>query len=111
MNGAVSGRRPLGLLVLFLLCGGRRVVLGDLVHTLLEFLHARPEGASEIGQSLGAEQDQDDDQDQQQLLISQTEHWRGSFPSLTPLYPTRRSPPCQRAQAQCAPLLILGESR
>src|SRR6185436_17512952 len=75
-----EGRGETGLrLLLVVLLHRRRVVL-QLVDALLELLDAAPERAGEVRQALGAEQDQHDDEDQQQLLVSQTKHWRDSFP-------------------------------
>src|SRR5439155_12500523 len=61
------------------------------VDALLELLDAGAEGAGEIGQALGAEEDEDDDEDHQQLLVAQTKH--GSTPFLIPDAPTLRAAP------------------
>src|SRR4026209_115866 len=91
----------LGVLLVVLLHRRRRVVL-QLVHALLQFLHAAPERTGEVGQRLGAEQDQHDHQDQQQLLISQTEHGGTPFLYRRPLTLRARSGVVNAAGAQAA---------
>src|SRR5262245_13311960 len=83
--------------LLFLLVGGRRGIVLHLVHPLLELLDARAQGAGQLGQTVGAEQDQHDDQNDQKFLIAKTKHaWLLSREfTLARPYParkTRRSP-------------------
>src|SRR6266571_2961588 len=53
------------LLFLFLLRGGRRVVLRGLGDAFLEFLDARPQRPCQLRQPVGAEEDQHDHEDDQ----------------------------------------------
>src|SRR6266511_3896542 len=92
-GGVLQASAPLRLdLLLLFLTGGRRRLLGlgRLVDPLLELLHARAERPGELGQPVGAEEDQHDHQDDQQFLIAQAKHVRLLF--------SKRPPPYARAQ-------------